>query len=173
MPTQTLVPVENYLYGGNDYEPDAEYVDGVIEERPMGQYDHATWQQALQLWFVQHQGQWKIRVRPEYRVCTSPTRYRVPDVVVWDRSQPIEQILTYPPIAVFEVLSPEDRLPRMMRKLADYEAMGIRNIFVIDPEDDIYSRFLDGRLLPLSAEAEPLAGWEGFIDWTSVKALQD
>lgn len=172
MSTLAAVPVEVYLRTG-DYEPDAEYVDGVIEERPMGQFDHATWQQALQLWFVQHQGQWKLRVRPEYRVCVSPTRYRVPDVTVWDRSLPIEQILTHAPIAVFEVLSPEDRLHRMMRKLADYEAMGIRNIFVIDPEDDTYSRYLDGRLLPLSGDIEPLTDWEGFLDWNAIKALQD
>jgi hypothetical protein len=26
-------------------------VDGKIEERPMGEFDHASWQQAIQLWF--------------------------------------------------------------------------------------------------------------------------
>lgn len=31
------VPLEVYLR--SSYEPDAEYVDGVIEERPMGEYD--------------------------------------------------------------------------------------------------------------------------------------
>ena len=172
MPTLAPVPVEVYLRTG-DYEPDAEYVDGVIEERPMGQFDHATWQQALQLWFLQNKSQWNIRVLPELRVRTSPTRYRIPDVTVFDRDRPIEQILTHPPVAVFEVLSPEDRISRMMRKLADYEAMGVRNIFVIDPEEDAYSRYVDGRLLPLSAEIEPLTGWVGFIDWNAVRALQD
>ena len=34
------VPVEVYLR--SSYEPDAEYVDGIIEERPMGEYDHAA-----------------------------------------------------------------------------------------------------------------------------------
>ena len=49
----------------------------------------------------------------------SPTRYRVPDLVVFDRSRPIEQILTHPPIAVFEVLFPEDIVSRLLAKLSD------------------------------------------------------
>ncbi len=39
MATTTHVPVEVYLR--SSYEPDAEYVDGKIEERPMGECDHA------------------------------------------------------------------------------------------------------------------------------------
>ncbi len=42
MATATTVPIEVYLR--SSYEPDAEYVDGVIEERPMGELDHAAWQ---------------------------------------------------------------------------------------------------------------------------------
>ena len=37
MATTTHVPVEVYLC--SSYEPDAEYVDGRIEERPMGEFD--------------------------------------------------------------------------------------------------------------------------------------
>jgi hypothetical protein len=33
-------PLSEYL--ATTYEPDAEYVDGVIEERPMGEYDHSS-----------------------------------------------------------------------------------------------------------------------------------
>ena len=56
MATAIFVPVDQYLRG--QYEPDAEYVDGEIEERPMGQFDHASWQQAIQLWFAQHAREW-------------------------------------------------------------------------------------------------------------------
>ncbi len=45
MGTTTHIPVEVYLR--SSYEPDAEYVDGEIEERPMGEFDHASWQQAI------------------------------------------------------------------------------------------------------------------------------
>jgi hypothetical protein len=45
MATSTRVPIEVYLR--SSYEPDAEYVDGEIEERPMGERDHAAWQAAI------------------------------------------------------------------------------------------------------------------------------
>ncbi len=145
MATTTFVPVEVYLR--SSYEPDAEYVDGEIEERPMGEWDHTSWQQAIQLWFSQHGKEWGIRVRPELRIRVAATRFRVPDVTVVDRSRPIEQIITHPPLAVFEVLSPEDRVQRMKRKLEDYRAMGIPEIWVIDPQDSTFYRYEDLQLL--------------------------
>ncbi len=145
MGTTTYIPVEVYLR--SSYEPDAEYVDGEIEERPMGEFDHALWQQAIQKWFWQHEKEWDIRGLPELRVQVAATRYRVPDVTVLDRNQPTEQIITRPPIAVFEVLSPEDSLQRLKRKLEDYRAMGIPEIWVIDPQDSTFYRYADLQLL--------------------------
>src|SRR5580700_8732956 len=84
--TQTYVPVEVYLR--SSYEPDAEYVDGQIEERPMGEYDHSAWQEAICFWFRQHAQDWNVRVRPELRIQVAATRFRVPDVTVLDRAQP-------------------------------------------------------------------------------------
>jgi Uma2 family endonuclease len=139
--TTTHVPVEVYLR--SSYEPDAEYVDGEIERRPMGEWDHASWQQALLLWFSQHGKEWGVRVRPELRVQVATTRYRVPDVTVVDQGRPTEQIITHAPLAVFEVLSPEDRLQRLKRKLEDYRKMGIPEIWVIDPEDNSFYRYED------------------------------
>jgi Uma2 family endonuclease len=145
MATTTFVPIEAYLR--SSYEPDAEYVDGEIEERPMGEWDHASWQQAIQSWFLQHEKEWGIRVRPGLRIRVAATRFRVPDVTVVDRSRPIEQIITHPPLAVFEVLSPDDRLQRMKRKLEDYRKMGIPEIWVIDPQDSTFYRYEDLQLL--------------------------
>ena len=47
----TRVPLEVYLRSSG-YEPDAEYVDGKIEERPLGEFDHAAWQLAIIKWFL-------------------------------------------------------------------------------------------------------------------------
>lgn len=171
MATTAQVPVEVYLM--SDYEPDAEYVDGHIEERPMGQYDHASWQQAIQLWFAQHTREWNVRVRPELRVQTTRFNFRVPDVVVFDRDNPIEQILTLPPIAVFEVLSPEDRMSRMMVKLKEYEQMGIPTIMVIDPELQTISQFLNGDLAAVVSDVQQLPGSRCTIDWVKVRELID
>ncbi|HEV2463613.1 MAG TPA: Uma2 family endonuclease, partial [Acidobacteriaceae bacterium] len=75
LPAHSHIPVEVYLH--SSYEPDAEYVDGEIEKRPMGEYDHAAWQEAIVLWFRQHGKEWGIRVKPELRVRVAPSRYRV------------------------------------------------------------------------------------------------
>jgi Uma2 family endonuclease len=83
----------------------------------------------------------------ELRVQVAPTRYRVPDVTLLDRTRPTEQIITHPPLAVFEVLSPEDSLQRLNRRLEEYRVMGIPEIWVIDPEDASFCRYEDGQLM--------------------------
>jgi Uma2 family endonuclease len=151
-----FVPVETYLR--SSYEPDAEYVDGEIEERAVGEHDHAAWRAAIQRWFFAHELEWNIEVLPEYRVQVAATRFRVPDVAVMDFSLPAEPIATRPPIAVFEVLSPEDTVRRLRRKLDDYARMGIPQIWVIDPEDGSSLRYLDGELLRGEVFDEPARG---------------
>jgi len=173
MANATLVPVELYLGRTDEYEPDAEYVDGVIEERPMGEFDHATWQKAIDQWFTSHQMEWNIRVRCELRVQTGESHYRVPDVVVWDRSRARESFLTHPPIAVFEVLSPEDRIARLMLKLEDYARMGIQTIRIINPDTKAISRYENGALIPLESIVEQLPGSRCSIDWMKVQQLLD
>jgi Uma2 family endonuclease len=145
MSTTTRIPVDVYLR--SSYEPDAEYVDGEIEERHAGEYDHSSWQAAICSWFGQHAQDWKVRVRPALRIRVAATRFRVPDVTVLDRDRAIEQIITRPPLAVFEVLSPEDSLQRLKRKLEDYRTMGIPEIWVIDPQDGAYYRYEERQLL--------------------------
>jgi Uma2 family endonuclease len=77
--------------------------------------------------------------------------------MILDRSLPMEQVITHPPIAVFEILSPEDTITGMMTKLGEYEQMGIRTILVLDPNGKHY-RYSEGRLEPLIAEAFALPG---------------
>ncbi len=145
MATTLSVSIEEYLRTV-DHEPDCEYVDGQIEERPMPEYDHATWQAAILAFFRSHGEEWGIRARPELRVRVASTRFRVPDVTVLSRSTPIEQIVITAPVAVFEVLSLEDRLSAMMEKLADYERMGIGGIWVIDPKKTLAYSYNSGKL---------------------------
>lgn len=166
----THVPVEVYLK--SSFEPDAEYVDGVIEARPMGEYDHSSWQHAIELWFAQYARAWGIRVRPELRVQVSAGNFRVPDVTILDRNLPVEQVITRPPIAVIEILSPEDTLTRMMTKLNEYRQMGIQTILVIDPDGKNF-RFTAGSLEPLPPEAFDLPGSACRFDLAEIKKLLD
>jgi Uma2 family endonuclease len=141
------VSLDEYLKKSGLYEPDAEYVDGEIQERPMGEFEHALWQKAIVKWFDAHELEWNIRVLQEYRVQVSSTNFRVPDVVVFERALPRERILTSAPLAVFEVLSPEDTVTRMLRKLTDYEAMGVPAIFLVYPEKGVFQQFGKGNLI--------------------------
>lgn len=164
------VPLELYLR--SSYEPDAEYVDGVIEERPIGEWTHADWQAAILEYFRTRRIEWNIRGAPELRVQVSPRRFRVPDVAIIDRSRKVEQIVTYPPIAVFEILSPEDSLTRMMTKLADYERMGVKTILVLDPNGAHY-RFRNGGLESLPLEPFDLSGSACRFDLAEIEKLLD
>ncbi len=170
----TIAPISATEYLSSDqYEPDAEYVDGQIEQRSLGEFDHAVWQKVLLRWFLTHETEWNVRVLAELRVQVSPTRYRIPDVVVFDRSHPIEQILTRPPIAVFEVLSPEDRISRVLIKLADYARMGVPTIRVIEPATGEIFAYERGALTPIASTHEKLSDSLCFLDWTQIRELLD
>lgn len=156
MATSTHVPIEVYLR--SSYEPDAEYVDGKIEERPAAGLDHASWQAAILYRFFQQDREWSVSTLPALRIRVSQTRFRVPDVAILDSSAPVEQITTHPPIAVFEVLSPEDTVQGLKHKLEDYASMGISQIWVVDPEDGSFSRYENKQLLSCDRFDEPGRG---------------
>jgi Uma2 family endonuclease len=168
MATITSVPLETYLR--SSFEPDAEYVDGEIQERSVGEYDHAAWQEALLVYFRQRNRDWSIRVKPELRVQVAPTRFRVPDVTVLDRERPVEQIVTQPPLAVFEILSPDDMMSKVLLKLSDYEAMGIPGIFLIDPNGSKY-RFQNGSLTAMRSHTVSCGRLT--IDFDQIQQLLD
>jgi Uma2 family endonuclease len=131
MASATLVTVSEYL--STSYRPDCDLVDGQLVERSLGEYDHASLQGALVLWFGNRQREWNIRVLPEQRVQVSRSRFRVPDVCVIQRNQPIEQVITRPPLICIEVLSKDDTLRGLQDRIDDYIGLGVANIWVLDP----------------------------------------
>jgi Uma2 family endonuclease len=166
----TFVTVEEYLR--SSFEPDAEYINGQIEERAVGENDHSAWQGAIYFWFQQQAQKDQIRARTELRVQVAPTSFLVPDVTLLSRNLPIEQIVTHPPIAVFEILSPTDTLKRVMAKCGQYEHMGIQTILFIDPDGPRY-QYAAGRLEPLQARAFDLPGCSARFDLDEIEKLID
>jgi Uma2 family endonuclease len=130
MATSSLVSVREYL--STSYRPDCDYVDGVVVERNLGEYDHASLQRELIVYFHARRKEWGIRVVPEQRVQVSPTRFRVPDVCVV-LGEPVEQIFKTPPFICIEILSKDDRLADMQERVADFLNFGVRYVWVIDP----------------------------------------
>ena len=130
MSTSSLVSVSEYL--STSYRPDCDYVDGVVLERNLGEYDHARLQGEVFAYFHARRREWGLRAVPEQRVQISPTRFRVPDVCVV-LGEPAEQIFRTPPFICIEILSRDDRLSDMQDRVADYLNFGVRYVWVIDP----------------------------------------
>jgi len=130
MATGSLVSVREYL--STSYRPDCDYVDGVVLERNLGEYDHARLQRELLVYFHARRREWGVCVVPEQRVQVSPTRFRVPDVCVV-LGEPGEQIFKSPPFICIEVLSKDDRLSEMRERLQDYLTFGVPYVWVLDP----------------------------------------
>jgi Uma2 family endonuclease len=128
----TLVSVDEYLH--TVYEPDCDYVDGILVERNVGEKDHAKLQKRFLFYFEERRKLWNIFAIQELRLQVSATRYRVPDICVVVGPEPDEQIFTKPPFLCIEVLSPEDRMSRMQDKIDDYLAFGVAYVWVVDPQ---------------------------------------
>jgi Uma2 family endonuclease len=129
---EPLVTVEEYLH--TSYQPDCDYVDGHIEERNVGEYDHGYLQTLLAVLFTNNRDAWSVRAVTDVRTQVKATRFRCPDVSVLRRDAPREPILTHPQLIAIEILSPEDRISRMQVKIDDYLAFGVENIWIFDPE---------------------------------------
>lgn len=126
-----LVTVEKYLH--TSYEPDCDYVDGRVEERLWGEFNHALLQAQWGALFMNHREDWRILPLLSVRTRVSPTRIRVPDISVLRADAPRERIIAHPALIVVEILSPEDRVSRMMERIDDHLAFGVENFWMIDP----------------------------------------
>jgi Uma2 family endonuclease len=125
------VTIEEYL--STVFEHDCEYVDGVIEERDLGEFEHAYVQGILITLFNNHGADWGVYALPEQRVQTQKRHFRVPDVTILRKGSKREGILTHPPLLVIEVQSPDIPLRKTELKAMEYIQFGIEHVWVIDP----------------------------------------
>ncbi|MDQ2834042.1 MAG: Uma2 family endonuclease [Acidobacteriota bacterium] len=131
MASATLIPVSEYL--NTTYRPDCDYIDGELQERNVGERPHAAVQTILATFFSANRRSWDVIAFTELRVQVAPNRYRIPDVSVLRRTDPVDPIVHSAPLICLEVLSPEDRLHRMQERIDDYATMGVEHIWLIDP----------------------------------------
>lgn len=130
MSTVTQVSLAEYM--NTDYEPDCDYVDGVLEERNVGMRRHARVQTLLTIWLGQREKEHGYRVLVEQRVQVSPTRVRIPDICLVSPDNNAE-VTQRPPLLWIEVLSPEDRWSRIQVRLTDCLNFGVGTAWIIDP----------------------------------------
>lgn len=129
MTAAVLVRVSEYL--DHMYHPDCDYLEGILEERHVGELSHSVAQTALALIC-------DIVCPASGPASESESRsnlsYRVPDVTIVRGGKPAGRIIVTPPEVVVEVLSPEDRIANLQESIDDYLAFGISCVWVINPE---------------------------------------
>lgn len=126
------VSVEEYL--ASSYRPDCDYIDGEVQERKLGEKEHAAMRAVLTYLFMRNRKAWNIDVYPELRVQVSANNFRVPDVTVTRSGLEWERILKTLALLFIEILSPEDTLSKIRRRVDDYLRFGTEHVWVIDPE---------------------------------------
>src|ERR1017187_3422883 len=128
MGVETLISVEEYL--NTSYDPDVEYVDGVLVERNVGAWPHSLIQSNIGYHLRRKYP--PVYVVPELRSQTRSTRYRLPDVCVLLALPQTDYLLEAAFLAV-EILSKRDSMTSIIEKLDEYSRKGVANIWLIDP----------------------------------------
>jgi Uma2 family endonuclease len=131
MSTGTMVSLEEYL--ATAYEPDCDFVDGYLEERNVGEWDHSRLQLKIGAYLLARYEAQGMRVAPELRIRVTPDRVRIPDLCVF-LTDPMQRVPDAPPFLCIEILSPEDRMRRIEVRINDYLAMGVNTVWILDPE---------------------------------------
>src|ERR1700751_3363292 len=130
MATSTRLSLLEYMK--TSYRPDREFVDGELRERNLGKWEHARLQALLASWFQSQEKSWAVKVATEQRAQISPTRVRIPDVILVSRgTQP--EVAVDPPVLVVEILSPDDTYTETQSRSADHLRMGVPCFGIINP----------------------------------------
>jgi len=125
------VTLERYL--NTIYHPDCDFVDGYLQERNVGEFDHGDIQSQILHIFRSNAANWHVKAIVELRLQVKATRFRIPDVMVLHPGQKKTQIIREAPLLCIEVLSPEDTFKRLKEKVDEYLALGVQHIWAFDP----------------------------------------
>ena len=155
MATKTLVTEAEYL--GMTFDgPEPDYVDGELVERAMPNEDHGTVQSVFCARMYPWRTQGLLFAVSELRIQTAPGHYRVVDVAVHrDRNRALPNRT---PLVTVEIVSPGDKYQELIAKLAEYKAMGVPNVWIVDPGLRALSVFDGGSLLHVEAFELPEFG---------------
>ena len=155
MTTGTAVSVEEYLR--TSYEPNCEYVDGVLVTKAMPTRKHSRIQgQLIRLIdsaFPRYEALAELTVRITGR------QYRVPDVAVELRENGEDPYPITPVHLCIEIVSPDDRVSELIEKCKVYHAWGVPHAWVIDPQTLQAWRYAKGSTpVEIASGAELTAG---------------
>jgi Uma2 family endonuclease len=156
-PTLPLVSVEEYLR--SSWQPDKEFVDGVLIDKGMPTVFHGLLQAILISWFRALEKDYRVKAVPEVRTqIIERARYRIPDLLIFTVPARLGRILTVTPDIVIEILSPDDRLSENFARFRDYENLGVSHIVQMDPEEHVAHRYQRGSLIQTEFQSLSLPG---------------
>jgi Uma2 family endonuclease len=116
MSAKVMMDVDEYLH--TSFEgPDCEYLDGEVVERNMGELPHADVRTTLAVLLRALRKQLGIRVVTDVRIRITPRRFRIPDISVLRDDNTGGRVPTIPPFLAVEILSPEERMTRVLPKI--------------------------------------------------------
>ena len=153
----TLISVEEYLSTG--YDPDVEFVDGVLVSRNGGDWLHSLVQSNILVALRQKYPHLKVVVA--LRSQTAATRYRIPDVAAM-LAPPSTEYLLDAAFLVVEVLSEDDVMSKVIGKLKEYGAKGVPNIWLVDPRLQLMWTYRPPTLAEI--EGESIATVDGSVE---------
>ncbi len=136
------VSVEEYLNA--EYRPDLELVDGYLREKPVVSPAHGRVQFLIGLWFGIHEADWSIQGMVEVRTRVTRNNFRLPDVAITAAGPLPHKALTEAPLIAIEVLSESDTYADLRDRAEDFQTMGVRNIWLIDPAKRTAEVWTDG-----------------------------
>ena len=160
--TAQLISIDEYLHTA--YRPDCDFVDGRLLERHLGERDHNRLQLILAAWFLSKERDWHIFCLPEQRTRVAGTRVRIPDICLLQENAPREQVTLTPPLLCIEILSPEDRLNRVCKRLDDFLAMGVQHLWIIDPIERTAYIYSDAGPVRVSGDLLTIPGTSIYVD---------
>jgi len=146
-PNSPLLSIEEYL--STPYDPDVEFVDGVLVERNAGDWLHSLIQSNVL--FALRRKYPHLKVVAELRSSVTNTRYRLPDVCVLPAA-PTTRYLLEAAFLVVEVLSEGDVMSIVIEKLKEYANKGVPNIWLIDPRLQLLYAYRPPALVEIEGE---------------------
>jgi Uma2 family endonuclease len=109
----------------------------------------------------------------EQRTRVSADRVRLPDVCIVSADAPFERVTLTPPLIAIEILSSEDRLPRVVQRLDDFLQMGVPNLWLLDPLERIAFTYSQQGLRKTVADRITVPNTPIYLDLPEIFAALD
>lgn len=116
---------------------------------------------------------WNIRVVTELRTRVSTSRVRIPDGCLLPLDAPREANQVTAALLCIEILSPEDRMARILQRMEDFRQMGVLNLWIIDPVQRIAHTYGSSGLQIVTTERIIIPGTPIYIDLKNLFAELD